>query len=217
MPLGAIGDVFQLVLRQSLFTNEILNVFYYQQLNANNDPDNNSSVSLLGAFVEDVLPEIAPIQITNLNYVGIDVINLFNPDDLFSDDSISPSTGSYVVTSVLPQFMAWEFRTARLTRSIRRGYKRFAGLDEAMVADGGAASGILADLASAATAISANIAYSSAPLAPTFRPVVVKRIKETDAEGNVTYRLPEGNAEAEVMDATFSYLRLSTQNSRKGY
>lgn len=217
MPLGAIGDVFQLTLRQRYFDTQVLNVFYYQQLNANNDPVNNSSVILLGAFAEDVLPAISNIQVTELAYEGIDVINLFNVEDLYSDDSVEPTAGAYVVTSVMSPFNALEFRSSRVSRAIRRGYKRFAGMDESMIEDGFLASAFVPAITAVSNAITVSIAFSGAPLGATFNPVIVKRIREVDAEGNVTYRLPEGNAEAIVADAVYSYLRLSTQNSRKTY
>jgi hypothetical protein len=194
-----------------------LNAFYYKQMSANNDATNNASLILLSAFVEDVLTPIANLMRSTVLFDEIEVINLFDEDDVSSDASISPAHGSLSSGEETASYLALEFTTSRVTRAIRRGFKRFWGFPEGWVTDG-VYNGVGDPTpATAATAMSADIAFSSAPLGPTFRPVVVKRIKYTTEEGHDAYRLPANGAEAQSVRATWSFQRISTQNSRKPF
>lgn len=214
-----IGDVYNLVLQQSLYGQFVYNIFQYRQLTSGTNPSYTDAGSLIQAFQIDVLTSLDNISVSDLAYVNIDVWNLFDPDELASDNTLVPSAGAVTPTDVLSRFMAWEFRSHRATRSIRRGYKRIAGLDESMLTNSQPTAGMVTALATAAAALSADIQWNDEPLTPTFQPVIVKRIKYTAPSGNPAYRLPESAEEMgnNYFVPVYEYLRLTTQNSRKAY
>lgn len=215
----ALGDLYQLTFKQRAFNIQLVNVFTYIQTNENTDPDMSSAEALNFAFQEDVVPFIAGVQTSDVDYIGIEVINCFDEAELFSTTTVVPDDGSVTPTDVLPLFMAWEFRTTRVRRDIRRGYKRFSGLDESMIFGGGPVAPYITGLLNLGVAMTANIQYVTEPLTPTFRPVIVGRVKYTTEEGNEAYRLPESAVEmgSKWFAADFDFVRVSTQNSRKNF
>lgn len=122
---------FRLILTQGytgIQANPIQNVFYYES-----PAGGTSATALAGAFDTTVLPKIADIQSTHLNYYAIDVLDL---DDLNNFAYLVPTTqhGAWGVgVDPLPMFMAWSFKYHRATYASRHGWKRFAGLEEGMI------------------------------------------------------------------------------------
>lgn len=215
--MGSIGDIFQLVMKQTYLGQECLNVFFYRQISENTDPDITSAQALASAFDQDVCPAIAGIQIEACEFDTLEVINLFDPGDLNSRNITAVSTGAIVATDALNTFHAMEYRTSRVTRAIRRGFKRFTGMDESMVIVGQLNPSFYTVATAVKDAMNATIQQDGEPLTPNFQPVIVKRIKYVTSSGSTAYRLPTDVVEAEYYKANFLYTRVSTQNSRKSW
>lgn len=215
MPLGDIGDVFQFKLKTQYQGQVGLNVFYYEQTTLNNHASANSTECLSNAFAEDVAQSIVNIQTDDLTVLEYEIINLFNPDDLFSDTTLTHDQGSLTGVEGLATFIAFEYQTARVSRSVRRGAKRFWAMPESWLTDGVYNGTNISDVTAVATAMNATIQASGMTGSPSFKPVTVKRIPYTGSEGQTLYRLPETALESNTYPAVFAFSRVSTQNSRK--
>lgn len=215
----AVGDLYQLTFKSHFAAKNMVNVFTYRQQNANTDPTTSTPAALALAFAQDTLPLIEDVQITNVIYDTIEVINAFDPTEIYVTSSLPVANGSVTVTDIMAIFLAWEFRTQRQRRDIKRGYKRFSGLDESVVANNAPTAGMLTTLNALGTGMSTPIQYSVFPLTPTFEPVIVKRIPYVTPEGNDAYRLPNSAVEmgSNYYAAVFTYTRISTQNTRKTF
>lgn len=215
--MGVTGDIFQVVMQQSYLGQTCLNAFYYRQTSENTDPDIESAEALAPAFDLNITPAIADLQVDAVQFETLETINLFNPADLNSRNITTVTEGAITAIDALPSYVASEFRTSRVTRAIRRGFKRFTGLDESMMTVGVLAPAYLAAAGALSVALSMNIQRLNEPLTPIFQPVIVKRIKYTTSSGSEAYRLPTSQAELEYFAANFIYTRITTQNSRKSW
>lgn len=215
--MGVIGDILQLVFRQRFLNTDLLNVFYYQQMTVNSSPTETSPNGLMTAFMEDVAPSIAAIQVVGVTYTELECINLFDPDDLGSDTGLSLPGGTVVAADVESPWTVFEFQTNRTSRNIRRGAKRFSGVSEAWLIQGQLDPTHTALVGAVSVALSAAIQAASLPGTPLFQPVTVKRIPYVTSSGSTAYRLPENAGESVEYVATWNYTRISTQNSRKGW
>lgn len=169
-------DLYRLIDRQTLQSQQVLNVYYYKQISAAG-----SSELLIAAFIEDVLPAIRAIQVDDLTHVRIDCENLTGVVDYVEETLTSNNTGADN-TEPMPTFVAWGFRLNRASRLSRHGYKRIAGPGEANVTSGVPAAGFLGTLNAAAAAIGADIGELSGP--STYRPYIVRA---TGTAPSVTY------------------------------
>lgn len=129
------GDVYQLTDIQ-LFNDsvECRNVYYFRQ-----EGGTAGSPVLSGAFVGTMLPGIVICQTVQVTHERIEVINLDNPADYYTQTLTAANVGTFGGSS-LPPFVTYAVRLSRASRACRHGWKRYVGVSE-----NGQAQGIVND------------------------------------------------------------------------
>lgn len=190
---------YQLTLNQAFNTTAgdlIQNVFFYENVGVAQNAE-----LLATAFEDQVLDNIATIQSAAIKINSIQVINLDDPLDYFVLAPTTPAEGA-VTGDCLPQFVCWSFRLNRVSRSVRNGQKRIAGVPETLQVNGVAVAGASTDLTALADAMGTNLTdVSGANYTPRIgrRPLPGHPLSDT-----VLFAVRNVN-----------YVRISTQNSRK--
>jgi len=183
--------------RQANLVDDILNIFHYLTLT---DVDNAPELTnFINQWILDVQPAILAFQTDQIVYLDLhaEVIGGLAFADISQgsvDGDISGDPGD--------PYSAYEFIYHRATRSTRNGFKRFAGVDENSVDQGGNVSGTVAGaLTAAEPVLSSDVTTTGAVYTP------------------VIYGAPTGppNNLPERVNAITSvaFHRVSSQNSRK--
>lgn len=131
----AVNDTYVLKMKQSMFTQSILNVFYYTQVVATADPKTPSEL-LFDAFDASVLSVWKTAFITSISIEEVEVINIATPADTFAATPTN-NTGSRAIGDNLraPTWIAAGFKSNRAGAGTRAAFKRFAGLGEVDIDD----------------------------------------------------------------------------------
>lgn len=201
------GDIYQLVDKQTLFEQEVLNVYFYRQtapVLIGNVPQ-----QLADAFDGQVMPDILGIQSVNDVHQELIVTNLFNPAEHYT--KLVSEAGAYATGESESTFTAAGFRMVNDNGTIRSGSKRYAGVPE--VAD---VNGVFTDTTFIANLIALGasliLGLDDGLVTNAFLPVIVKRILDAGE-----YRLPTTSGEAvygNVTDALYN-VNETSQVSRK--
>lgn len=184
------------------------NVYFYIGTGDGLAPD------LYEAFIDDVLPQIAAMQPADIEHIEIAVQSLFDPTDFTVQTISAPGTWPVEANA---QFTAVSFGLRLPTRAIRPGSKRIGPVPE----DAATSSAITdVDYLTAVNAVRGKLDDTIQPnanISRTFDPVVVKRVREVDLAGKVTYRLPTDFGEAVWSNITAVTVDLfvSHQDSRR--
>lgn len=183
----ALSDFYQLVLSQELFTEPLLNVFFYRKNGAGG-----TASELAGLFESTILPDIVGVQSANVSNVGIRVINLGSFTD-FVENSV-PGVGA-VSANNAPKSVAMQFTLRVNTRQIRPGGKRFGGVPISWVdPDDTFTSAAATPMNNLRNALKETLTGGVSGVS--YIPVVVGRVKYLPAGGTVErYRLPETDGE----------------------
>jgi len=137
--------------------------------------------------------------------------NLVNTEDFIVDSASASGTGG---VEALPPFVCWTFKFLRADGTMRHGFKRIAGVPEAIVHDGVPDSGALTALANLAedmeqsiqaADVSPNDGTGALNAASAAHPVVVQRVINGDPIVPVNYN--------QVYSVVYD--RIGSQNSRK--
>jgi len=189
----AITDTYKAVVHATYLGKNVQNRFYYQQT---------AGPTVLGgglnsAMRDDLVPIMASLQVDDLVYDRIEIINLDNPADFGIFTGISGITGTQL-GSPMPSFVSWTFKLNRSTRNIRNGRKALAGVDESLTGGNAPTTAFQIILDAGAPIFGAPITNLTGDQ---YIPMLVREVL-----GVVSYK------EA-VSSAQFS--RLSTQSSRK--
>jgi len=186
--------LYEIRLRQELFGQECINLFYYK------DDETGPAIGLSSiavAFNNDVLSVIQAIQ--NENVLGVDIRVRLMGGGVEEVQNIDTQTGDRPMDSTA-SFNAWGYILNRTNIDIRNGAKRFAGVSEDD-ADGNLPDGgIFGDLDAVAVVLQAIlILTNSAELTP----VIFRRGSFLDPEwfGSI------------IADAAFK--KITSQVSRK--
>lgn len=217
---GTLNDVYELVDKQLMNGQEVLNVYHYRLIQtayvdtANPYP----SGTLIDRYIALVLPSIAACQMNGVGHVEITCRNLYN--DFDADDRAISVYGNYGggAPDVLPMFNAASFTLNTQGTVVKNGAKRLAGLVESGQTSGAITEpGLIARLAAATNAMVRTLTVGAdIPTNNVFQPTIVKRIR-SGTPGAYEYRLPENQGEAilaAVVSGAFKFL-ISSQNSRK--
>ena len=216
----ALGDVYQLVVNQSLQSQKVVNVFYYEQSTPFVNNSGTTNAGVLGiSFRANVIPTWRSYAVTQLAFESIEVENLFDDTDTWVD--ILALNGQRAAPSgstpeILPAFTSLGITLDGAGKQVRDGKKRLAGLWEGDSVSGFAATGLVAACQPLLTRFAEGRDYGSPTLAEGFRPIVVSRVQEV-INGQRKYRLPRTRAELvfkAVTEAALSLI-LTTQNTRK--
>lgn len=191
-------SLFEVVLNTQYLEQQFINRWNY--IDDDSDDDNNSAFYLaraLGLYVSGD-PEIFPVGTMGaaiqglLNeqciFVQAFVKNVYNPLDFYDYVFVDGIVGGNAGVGVSP-VMAIGFTSTRTRLDIRRGQKRFSGIDGDFFANGGALSASAVTAANTlATRMSEDVTFDSDPVMETFYPVIVSKQKLVDSEGKVTYQ-----------------------------
>jgi len=192
----ASGDRYILKLKSTYLSQAMLNVFFYEQTAGTGGAN-----MLADAFDTNVLAALSPMNSNQVSYNAVEVLNLDNPLDFIE---FTPTTAAGAQTGdYLPPFVAINFRYARATRAYRHGSKRFSGLTESMVANGGLDAAYIATVTALGNALEAALSNLTGDA---WTPKLAHR---TVVGGVTTYTLYD-------FSSVF-YTHIGTQNSRKPY
>lgn len=189
----AINDIYRLTASGTYLGQATKNMFYYKQT-LETATDNAETLRTL--WIATTLPSLQTIQTQQFFWTRIEVQNIAVVAD-FDEFNIF-AAGSLVTTTQAPPFAACMFSSNRAGFGTRRGYKRIAGLDGALI-DGNdytIGSVIL-------TAVATELGSDLTDALDTFAPVIAKR------------PIVIGINPSTFLADSWAYQRVTTQNSRK--
>lgn len=202
------GKVWQVIDVQRMNEEEMLNVYFYK-----NDAGEGNAEDVANAFHEDVLFVLPTIQSVDIQHISLKVQALFALDDNFE---LATGDLGTIATEAFPSASAVNFTLRPLSRAVRPGSKRIAGIPENAgnhnVINN---AGYITALENTRLVLEGSIEAGVTPLA-TYEPAIVKRIPYTAPSGKPAYRLPATGAEAFVFGVSGALvsLRMSHQVSR---
>lgn len=214
----AVGDIYELVDAQKLFNQDVLNVYYYEQIAilVVTEPDTIAKV-LANKWIDDVLDKIRTSQSGDITHVSVKTRNLFDDADTAEVLISLPGLFNLAADDTDSAFVAAGYKESTTNGGIRPGSKRIAAIPSNMSVDGVVVSSeYLTQAATTTDALTDNVLSDTLIPVDTWRPVVVKRVKETIA-GKVKYRLPNVIGEkviGVIVSALFNAV-LTSQVSRK--
>jgi len=131
----AFNEVYQVKMKQTYFTQDLLNVFYYRQ-NAAGPAVPSYAEQLFDAFDANVLSVWTTAINTSLSVTTVEVINLPSPSDTY-EGTPTNNQGARAIADNLraPSFICASFKSARAGAGSRASFKRFAGLAEVDIDD----------------------------------------------------------------------------------
>lgn len=211
----AVGDVYEVIDVQSLYEQQVLNVYFYQQQAAFIPLAGSVAQALAEEFEATVVSQIINVQSEDLAHVEVQVRNLFDPTD--TGIAVSGQIGlQSSVGGTLPGFNAFGLQLNTDNAAVRPGAKRIAGLPESETGDGIPSVAMVAALDDLADVLAAPITGGLIVMDDIMFPVVVQRVRSGTA-GNYTYRLPENSGELVlgVVLEILVKLLITSQISRK--
>lgn len=193
MPAWTGQTVYRLIHRFKGFEQTMENVYFY-----GGATNAEVATDLANAWIDQIFPVWRNIIVGNCQSQSIFVEGLVGAADLYNVDLVENGlrTGQQ-----MPPFVAWAFRLNRGARGERNGYKRFGLISETDVEEGSAALGVIDELDSMASILSAEIGQP----VPFWSPLIQRRFENKVELDPPTYWT--------FNDA--SYVNVSTQNSRK--
>lgn len=213
----ALNDLYEIVAFQNFQGQECVNVYHYHQFETFLPIGQNNANSLVDAWIAQILPSIRAAQIPNVVYTKISAINLFSPSD--RHDELVSLAGTRVVANDQPMPVHDAVAVSLETGSaeIRTGRKSYTGIGEGDHNSGNLFGSGAAVWATASSILKADVTIGTIIQTPTFRPVVVKRVKVIGSGDEISYRLPENASEAvySPIITALADLVISTMNSRK--
>jgi len=123
------STVYALSVKQELFGRNVENVFFYQKL----DPLG-TAADLRDAFSSEISPSMLDLQSSSVQWVSFDTKNLGDLEDFETFPTAAVGTAGSGDT--LPAFNAVGYTLNPITRAVRPGSKRIAGILEAVQING---------------------------------------------------------------------------------
>jgi len=193
LPVVSTEDVYKVVLKGTLLTQEISNTFYYGRTTSSFHASD-----LVPAFINDMMPKIRAVTSSAVTYLSVAAQSI---DDDTDGVLQAISLAGFRPSPVESSFEAWGYRLYHDILAARSGSKRFAGVADGDAGDGVPSGGVM-------LLIGALTAQLVAPLVigglPRFYPAL-KRLQYVGALPVPTFR--------QMSSAQFRWL--TTQNSRK--
>lgn len=197
---ASLGDLIQLVDRQSYLGQEVLNVYYYRVVSiVGIEGDYLSEMETW--FQENLLAPILDVQVDGLTHFERQWRNLSNGADLYIDSESFVGALAVSSTAYTPSFVTASFMLVRETTVTRNGYKRIAGLSDVQVSGNTWTPNPL-EIAAIEEALAMDIEVGAVLYA---EPVIVKRPMPAVPIATYDY--------SSVGSAMFR--RVGTQNTRK--
>lgn len=187
--------LYELVLRGRLFGVQTINRFNY--VLTGTPAVVSGSFALTHAFMNSdggvpaassVLGQLLDIVTTDWQATEIETRNIYDPVDFYTLPFLEVVAGEQTGKTASP-LVSYGFRTNRVRADISRGTKRFAGVTEAGIDDGGVIGpAFLPALQELAEAMTATLPYTDEGNSLSFAPAVVQKEKVALSEGRFTYR-----------------------------
>lgn len=186
-------------------------------------------LSAIGALSEtttlnpsSLFGKIQAIQNASVSFTQAIARAIYIDDDFYDNPFLANTKGAQGnAGSAYSPIDAYGFRSTRVKQSIRRGYKRFVGVDTSLVGSGGRVNDSGDTLmATLAAAMAATLSYTDEGNSLTFAPCVVSKEKYTvPTSGKTAYRYyPTEVAQAAHLAQGIgweAYDRVSSQTSRQ--
>ena len=197
--------LYEVTLRQSYYGQQCINVFSYITLpGIGVTPSALELLELMGfipegdplAFPDGTIADtIWTFQSSEVDFLSAEARELYSVTDFYEAAYSPPIVGNLDTGDDMSPFVSYGFYSARVRTDIRRGFKRFVGVTEGVIDNGGViGSGITAALTACAEAMSEELVGLTAA----YSPCVISREKIVDEEtGQVTYQLYATEAEQE--------------------
>lgn len=204
------GDIYQVKDFQVMYGQEILNVYFYRDIDGLQDWELVSQ-----GFVGEVLSNVKDIQHPSVTHTRLEVENLFDPTDFGTS---SPNIAGTLAGAVMAEFIAASYRFDRQRRDMRHGYKRVVGMTEELVSGTSFDQGnVNFPKFSALLSHFKNNLSNSGVTGVNCEPVVIARVPYVTSGGKQSYRLPLSQSELTYYPITsVTLLGVTTQNTRKG-
>lgn len=198
------GDILELRLVGSIYTEETQNVFQYKVTAAAGTP---AYTDVMTDFLAHIGTELAALVSADWSATRIYVRNLTNGIDI--DEAGAAITGA-VAGDAATSMLAYGFRYNRATAITRHGHKRFAGVDEGDLVQNSAGAGAVTHGDALAAVLEADVSVSDGGgNTATLEPVIVGRIV-IPGPGYGSYDLTKVNG---ITGVTFT--GVTSQVSRK--
>lgn len=183
------GEIIKITDRQTLFGQEVLNVYWYQIAT---DLGGATAAEIAEQWWGSLGEEIRAVQHTSLNHIDVTVESIDGSRD-FGTFTIpgGGENGAIGTGDCMPPFTTWSFTLIPENRLVRPGGKRIAGVPELEVASGGVVgSSITPTLIELAEEMARQLNYLSTldalipvvvgfphPASPTGRPARLDRVE----------------------------------------
>lgn len=197
--MPSVGDILRINGCQSLFGQQVCNVFYYV---VGTWTGNSSLQDVADKFKDEVINRIKTVQSNALTWEAIKIDNITDGVEFYEEgiDIQGDGAGS----PPLPSYVALGVKMGRKTKLTRNGSKRIAGLKEDDVQDNEHVLSV-GEQANITLAVSAQLEDAQPAVNFGLEPVIVGR----NSDG--TYDLNRVNGISSVQLSSF----ITTQNSRK--
>lgn len=212
----AVDGLWEVTTHALLQNQQVNNVFYYIRDSVAVPNAGIPEINLAEYFEDTVVPQLKLATSVGIDYRRVTVREIlpgFGFDEvIFPENNTGAIPGEH-----FPVFTAAELYSPRRVGNIRAGFKRFAGIGEGSATNGALIPTSLAIWQTLADDLNAWVPIiEGATEVGLLKPVIVKRIKFTNDQGRVSYRLPETLAELEYAATAYTPREnLTTQNSRK--
>lgn len=190
--------LYEVVLNQRCFQQQCINRWNYVMTGT--PAAVTGSFALLSAmgFISNIVTfedgtiarELQQLQSESAEFIDVSARAIYIDDDFYGTPFVDGTAGvnGTLATSLSPTD-AFGFRSSRVKQSIRRGTKRFVGVDENHVTNGGQfSSGVTGQMEVLAGVMSDALSYTDEGNSLTFTPCVVQKEKYTTPSGKDAYR-----------------------------
>lgn len=207
----ALSDMYQVTALATYRDKPANNVWHVERLDVGF-----SASDVNQAFQDHIMAKQLALQLPNLQISELQTFNL----GVSTDFENLPLVGANGTRggNFAAQFITFALRFPSTNRDIRSGRKRFGGAAEEISTGEDIAIAFLADMDVLGAAVINPWETAAAPGIDVCRYAVIRRVKVVDpVTGDVSYRLPETDAELEFYApiASISQDTLRTQNTRK--
>lgn len=191
----AIGQMYQVKVFHKYDTEDMINVYYYEQVGATTGGPNDAH-GLANAMIDIVFQTERLIVSNHVVFDRVEAICLSNDLDFWTE-LFDANTFGAVASEALPPFVAWDFKLVRETRASRNGRKRIGGVPESFQNKG------VVVLGAAADAVNDHAATLGGSIA------------SISFGGTWVPKIYRWNPEAIFGVVGCDYVKITSQNSRK--
>jgi len=191
--------LYQVTLRQTYFNQAVINVFHYNSAGTPAAVAGSFALAYAFGVIQDGEPPIYPLntvfdalrhlQNGSVTYDELEVAALYSDADFFIQPLIAGTTGLASSGDAASPVLSYGFYSNRVLRSVRRGFKRLAGVGEGWMGNGGVVAGDgISQTANVAAALGTVLPYDDLGNSLSFAPVVLSYEKYTTDSGKTAYR-----------------------------